>query len=133
MYTGTRHASLQAAAGPLTHVMGVVGGLEIDLGDYRRAPAHAPRIALDVGDVCWRDEPIRIEARPGREGVRLRAQVRTARAGRLVARTTLRPDTDGGHAVELAPLGPGSYRVIVSGGRALEPTEDVFVVVSQRS
>ena len=133
MYTGTRHASLQAAAGPLTHVMGVVGGLEIDIGDYRRAPAHALRIALDVGDVFWRDEPIRIEARPGREGVRLRAQVRTAREGRLVARTTLRREADGCHAVELAPLPPGSYRVIVSGGRAIEPVEDVFVVVSRRS
>jgi hypothetical protein len=130
MYTGTRHASLQAAAGPLAHVMGVVGGLEIDLGAYRRAPAQAPRVALDVGDVFWRDEPIRIEARPESEGVRLRAQVRTAREGRLVARTTLRRDADGGHAVELAPLPPGSYRVIVSGGRALEPVEDVFVVAN---
>ncbi len=45
---------------------------------------------------------------------------------------TLRRDPDGAHSAELASLPPGSYRVTVSGGRALEPVEDVLVVVRER-
>ena len=132
MYAGTRHASLQAAAAPLNHVIGLIGGFEVDLEAYRRAPADVPHIALDVGDVFWRDEPIRVWARVEGEHVRLAARVRPARGGSPLARATLRRDPDGAHTAELAPLPPGSYRVTVTGGRTVEPAEDVFVVVRER-
>ena len=129
MYAGTRHASLQGAAAPLTHVIGLLTGLDIDLDAYRMAAPTLGHIALEAGDVYWRNEPIVIRARTAREGARLRAQVRPARGGPPVARTALRRGPDGAFAAELAPLRSGSYRLTVTGGPTLEPAEDVFVVV----
>ena len=129
MYAGTRHASLQGAAAPLTHVIGLLTGLDIDLDAYRVAAPTLGHIALEAGDVYWRNEPIVIRARTAREGARLSAQVRPARGGPPVARTALRRGPDGAFAAELAPLRSGSYRLTVTGGPTLEPAEDVFVVV----
>ncbi len=129
MYVGTRHASLQSAAATLTHVVGLLGGFEIDLEAYRRAQWDLRRVALEVGDVFWRDEPVPIRARVGVDDVRLVARVRPASGGSPVARTTLRRGLDGAYTAELAPLPPGSYRVTVTGGHVVEPTEDVFVVM----
>jgi hypothetical protein len=132
MYAGTRHASLQNAGATLTHLVGLLGGFEIDLDAYRRAQRVLGRVDLEVGDVFWRDEPVSLRARVEDEPVCLTARVRPASGGSPVARATLRPDPDGTHAAELAPLPSGSYRVTVTGGRAVEPAEDVFVVVRQR-
>ena len=141
MYAGTRHASLQSAAATLTHVVGLLGGFEIDVDAYRRARDGVARVSLDVGDVYWRDEPISLRARAEGPHLRLVARVRPAsggssvrraRGGSRVARVTLRRDAGGVHAAELAPLPPGSYRVTVTGGRTVEPAEDVFVVLRDR-
>jgi hypothetical protein len=128
MYAGTRHASLQSAGATLTHLVGVLAGLEIDLDSYRARPSRLGQIALDVGDLSWADEPVRLRARAPRPSMRLQAQVRAASGGPPVARATLRRGPDGVHAAALDPLPPGSYRATVTGGRALEPAEDVFVV-----
>jgi pimeloyl-ACP methyl ester carboxylesterase len=131
MYAGIRHASLQSAEAPLTHVVGLLGGLDIDLDAYRVARGRLARVALDVGDLYWRDEPVEIRARADREDVRLTARVRPARGGPVLARTTLRRALDGAHAAELAPLPPGSYRVTLTAGPTVEPAEDVFVIASR--
>jgi pimeloyl-ACP methyl ester carboxylesterase len=129
MYAGTRHASLQSAAATLTHVVGLLGGFEIDLDAYRHAQESLTRVALEVGDVFWRDEPVAICARVEGEPVRLTARVCRASGGPPVARAPLRQDPDGTHTAELPSLPPGSYRVTVTGGRSVEPAEDVFVVL----
>jgi len=129
MYAGTRHASLQGAAATLTHVMGLLTGLDIDLDAYRVAAPTLGHIALEAGDVYWRNEPIEIRARTDREGVRLTARVRLARGGPVVARASLRRGPDGAQTAELAPLPPGSYRLTVTGGPTLDPAEEVFVVL----
>jgi hypothetical protein len=140
MYAGTRHASLQSATATLTHVVGLLGGFDIDLDAYRRAQRDVGQVALEVGDVFWRDEPISLRARVDLHDVRLVARVRPARreassrgsSGSQIARATLRRGPDGAHAAELGPLPPGSYRVTVAGGRSVEPAEDVFVVLRER-
>jgi hypothetical protein len=131
MYAGTRHASLQTAAATLTHLVGLLAGLDIDLGSYRVAPPALEPIDLEVGDAFWSDEPIRVRARVSRSRARLLARVRASRGGAPVARVTLRRARDGGYAAEVGPLRPGSYRVTVTGGRSLEPAEDVFVVAGR--
>jgi pimeloyl-ACP methyl ester carboxylesterase len=132
MYAGTRHASLQSAAAVLTHVVGLLGGFDIDLDAYRRAQQGMGHVSLEVGDVFWRDEPISIGARAEDDGTRLVARVRRSRGGRPVATASLRPGPDGAHLAELGPLPPGSYRVTVTGERAVEPVADVFVVARER-
>ena len=131
MYAGTRHASLQGASATLTHVVGLLAGVDIDLDEYRRARRDLGRVAIEVGDVFWRDEPVQIRARIQEAPPRLTVRVRPARGGPSVARATLRRDPDGVHTAELGPLAPGSYRVTVTGGSSVEPAEDVFVVASK--
>jgi pimeloyl-ACP methyl ester carboxylesterase len=132
MYAGTRHASLQNAPVTLTHVVSLLGGFDIDLDAYRRARRDVGYVALEVDDVFWRDEPIVIRSRVEDERTRLVARARRAKGGRSVATATLRRAPDGEHAAEIGPLPPGSYRVTVSGGRGIEPAEDVFVVMRER-
>ena len=129
MFAGTCHAALQAATATLTHVVALLGGLDIDLDAYRAPRPDLARISLDVGDLLWSDEPLRVRARPSRENARLRAQVRLAKGGPPVARVSLRRGADGWATAEIAPLPPASYRVTVTGGPSVEPTEDVLIVV----
>jgi pimeloyl-ACP methyl ester carboxylesterase len=145
MYAGTCHAALQSAEATLTHLVGLLGSLGIDLDAYRLgriarggpAPRAASRvvaaaIALEAGDVYWRGEPVGVRARASRRRVRLRASVRPAAGGTVVARASLRPGRDGWQAAELGPLPPGSWRVTVTGGPSVEPAEDVIVVAGPR-
>ncbi|MCG6928503.1 MAG: hypothetical protein LJF30_24745 [Acidobacteria bacterium] len=131
MYVGTRHASLQSAVAALTHVVGLLAGLDIDLDAYRVARRRLTCVSLDVEDILWRDEPVVIRARVEPAPPRLIARIRPARGGPPVTRPTLQRDPDGGYAAELRPLPPGSYRVTVTGGPTVEPAEDVFVVASR--
>ena len=131
MYAGTRHASLQSAGATLTHLVGLLAGLDIDLGPYRTAPRGLGQVALEIDDVFWSDEPIRLRARARQSRGRLRARLRAARGGAPVARATLRRGRDDWHSVEVGPLRPGCYRVTVTAGSSVEPAEDVFVVVSR--
>jgi len=132
LFVGTKHASLQSAGSALTHVVGLLGGFAIDLDEYRLARATLARVALDVSDLLWRDEPVAIRARTERERARLSARVRSTAGGAVVARLGLRHTADGDHVGEIPPLPAGSYRVTVGGGRAVEPAEDVFVVAAAR-
>ncbi len=128
MYVGTRHASLQSAVAALTHVVGLLAGLDIDLDAYRVARRELRRVALEVPDMLWADETVSIRARVEPAPARLSARIRPARGGPPLTRPTLQRDPDGGYAAELRPLPPGSYRVTVTGGPTVEPAEDVFVV-----
>jgi hypothetical protein len=132
MYAGTRHASLQTAAATLTHLVGLLAGLDIDLGSYRVAPPTLEPIDLQVEDALWSDEPVRLRARVSPSRARLNARVRASRGGAPLARVTLRRGRDGVYTAEVGPLRPGSYRVTVTGGRSLQPAEDVFVVMRDR-
>lgn len=143
MYTGTRHAALQGADATLIHLVGLLSAQSLDLGAYRRSRAARVRpraasqvlpaaIALEAGDLYWRGEPVSVRARPSAEGVRLRASVRPAAGGGVVARASLRTGPDGWQAAELGPLPAGSWRVRVTGGPSAEPVEDVVVVAATR-
>jgi len=139
LFVGTRHASLQSSGVALTHLVGLLGDYGVDLGAFRRARSALVRLGLDAGDVYWRDEPVVVRTRISpdtsrrrAEGMRLGVRVRLASGGRVVARATLRPSEHGDHVATIPPLRPGSYRVTVSGGRGVEPVEDVFVVARER-
>ena len=142
MYAGTRHAALQSAEATLTHLVGLLSALSLDLDAYRRGRAARYRrrpashlraaIGFEAGDLYWRGEPVTVRARPSGESERLRVSVRPATGGRVVARAWLGRGPDGWHRAELAPLPAGSWRLTVAGGPSVEPAEDVIVVAGTR-
>jgi hypothetical protein len=139
MYAATRHAALQSVDETLTHLVGLLGSLALDLDAYRvgapRKPARRQSplraaVALEAGDLYFRGEPIRVRARPSAEGARLLVTVRPAAGGETVARARLRPAPDGWHHAQIAPLPAGSWRLVVAGGAETEPVQDVVVVAA---
>jgi hypothetical protein len=127
MFAGTRHSSLQAAEATLTHLVGLLADLRLDLGAFR-GPAPGTPLGLVVDDLCWSDEPVLVRARAAQGRARLVASARATVGGAVRRRASLRPDADGWHRAELRPLPPGSYRVSVSGVKGADPVEDVLVV-----
>jgi len=102
----------------------------------RLAARDARRLVGARTDPAHRDAT-RLAGRDGmrlgdRDGVRLVARVQPALGGPPVARVSLHRDASGDQHAEIPPLPPGSYRIRLTGGRSVEPAEDVFVVVRDR-
>lgn len=126
MFAATRHASLQNADAVLTHLVGVVLDLYLNLGEVR-APAPPPplRIGLELEDVYAPDEPITLRALPTLD-VELEAVI-TDLDDRPVARATLSAGTEE-LVHEFPPLPGGAYRIHVSGPSDEGRASDVFAV-----
>jgi pimeloyl-ACP methyl ester carboxylesterase len=142
MFAATKHGSLQNADATLEHVCGVLSGLRLDLGDFRdlthRPAAGGPkphgvnRIALEVEDLYWSGEPVRIRARTDDPSIALNAAVSESSTAEVVAHLELVQQSDGSRSIEFTPPRQGSYRVQVTGAAGVEPAEDSFAVSSAR-
>jgi pimeloyl-ACP methyl ester carboxylesterase len=128
MFAATRHASLQNADAVLTQLDGLINSLYFDLGGFRKPSLSPVKVAIEVEDLFWRGEPIRVRARPEREDVQLIATLMHTDRGEAVGTMRLHDDVDGWQVAEFAPPGEGSYRVEVSGGADVEPAADAFAV-----
>jgi hypothetical protein len=128
MFAATQHASLQNADAVLTHLDGLINSLYFDLGGFRKPRLSPVKLALEVEDLFWRDEPVTVRARPEREEVQLVATLMHTDSGGSVDRIRMRSDGDGWQVAEFAPPPEGSYRVEVSGGAEVEPASDAFAV-----
>ncbi len=136
MFAATKHAALQNADAVGVHLEGVLGGLRLDLGRFRKAKPKAKReekakVSLAVEDVYWSGETVQVRARCEREDAQLTATVSTARGGRI-AGVEMVDGGDGWRIAEFTPPAAGTYRVEVS-GRAVEPAGDAFAVADVRS
>jgi hypothetical protein len=134
MFAAQRHASLQNDDPVLTQLAGVLSGVDLDLTVFR-APS-ALGLGLEIEDVYEVGEPVTIRARPEQEpDDALLAVVEDAALppdhdqSVEAARVSLERAEEGWHHAELAPLPPGTYRVTVFGGGAVEPVPDVFGVL----
>jgi pimeloyl-ACP methyl ester carboxylesterase len=130
MYAGTAHGALQNADAVLTHLIGVLTGFSLGLGDFRRAAAPAVRMGLRLQDVYWPDEPVSAGVRADRAGLALRGVITETARGREVRQAAL-TSTEGWARFEVAPLPPGTYRLGVTGPAGVEPAEDVFAVLER--
>lgn len=132
MFAATQHGSLQNADAVLTQLRELVNSFYFDLGGFRKPeppPGPEPtRVALEVEDLFWGNEPVRIRARPSREGAALRATVRGKGGAGPVTRVELTAGAAGWLEAELAPLPEGAYRVRVESEGRVEPAEDSFAV-----
>jgi Lecithin:cholesterol acyltransferase len=136
MFVGTKHGSLQNADAVLLQLRGALNSLYLDLGAFLATPAYPTRVALDVADLAWENEPLKVRARPDTDdAISLSAVVRSGLSADPVCVTHLDPIGDGQYEAVLAGLPPGNYRVCIIGGDGvgLEQAEDSFAVISRRS
>jgi len=124
MYAGTQHGSLQNADPVIMHLTGMLSGMDIDLGAFRKAKAH---VALEVEDVYFAGEPVAVRARPTKDGVVLNATLTRSADGQPLATTDMTSAGGDWVGAEFAPPAAGAYRVTVS-GTEVETAEDSLVV-----
>jgi pimeloyl-ACP methyl ester carboxylesterase len=128
MFAATQHASLQNADAVLVHLDGLINSLYFDLGGFRKPGLSPVKLAIEVEDLFWRGEPVRVRARPEREDVALVATLMHTDSGEAVGTMRLEDDVDVWKVAEFAPPRAGSYRVEVSGGSDVEPAADALAV-----
>lgn len=124
MFAGTQHGSLQNADAVIAHLTGLLSGLDLDLGSFKKPKAQ---IALEVEDVYLAGEPIAVRARPSKDEVQLSATLCRSGAHQPVASVALRPIDGDWLGAEFAPPDAGAYRVTVAGDDA-ESAEDSLLV-----
>jgi hypothetical protein len=123
MYAGTQHGSLQNADSVITHLTGLLTGMRIDLGAFKKDA----NVALEVEDVFFTDEPIAVRARPGKAGAALEAQLWRSGEAAPLATAVMKDAGAEWLTAAFGPPGTGAYRVTV-GGTGVETAQDSFVV-----
>ena len=129
MYAGTQHGSLQNSDAVITHLTGLLSGLDLDLGTFKKPKAQ---IALEVEDVYFLGEPIALRARPTQTEVHLSAKLWRSGVQQPVASVELRPVDGDWLGAQFAAPDVGAYRVTV-GGADVETAEDSLVVAGARA
>ncbi|MBI2509152.1 MAG: hypothetical protein HYV99_04020 [Betaproteobacteria bacterium] len=134
-YVATCHASLQNATEALHHVCEAITSLDLDLTApvYRVSPSALIKVALDIEDAYWDDEPvsIRVLTEPSPSPA-LHAVVTENQNGTEIARVNYPAGREGWISAELAPLRPGVYRCAIEGFTGVSPVADVFTVFNHR-
>lgn len=126
VYVGTKHGSIQNADPVLQHVMGVLSGFDIPLGDFRRAPIS---VKLESPDILMSGERLAARATPARDCARLMLSVWSAADAGAVWSVEMRRERDGAFAGQTPPLTAGAYRVKIDGA-GIESAEDSFAVLA---
>jgi pimeloyl-ACP methyl ester carboxylesterase len=124
MYAGTKHGSLQNADAVITHLTGMLSGMGLDLGAFKKPKAQ---VALEVEDVYLANEPVAVRARPSKDGVELSATLWRSGEDQPVATADMTPARGDWLGAEFTPPAVGAYRVRV-GGTDVEAAEDSLVV-----
>lgn len=134
-YVATCHASLQNSESVLHHICEAIANLDLDLAaaEYRAAPSSPIKVALNLEDAYWDDEPIavRVLTEPTPSPA-LHAVVVEAWSGAELARVSFPAGREGWSTAELSPLRPGMYRCTVEGFIGVTPIADVFTVFDHR-
>ncbi|HEY6926956.1 MAG TPA: hypothetical protein VI653_25945 [Steroidobacteraceae bacterium] len=124
MYAGTQHGSLQNADPVITHLTGVLSGMQVDLGAFKKPKVQ---VALEVEDVYVAGELVEVRALPGKDGVQLIATWWHNGGSQPLGTTEMKRTASDWYSTEIVPPGTGAYRVTITGAD-VETAEDVFVV-----
>ena len=134
MFAGTQHGSLQNADAVLIHLRGLINRFYFDLGEFRWGEkgegvvAARVRVALDVPDLLFADEPLPVRVRPKQPGVGLRVVVRSS-GDSIVHEASLWSSADDWMTVDVPPLLEGAYTVCVTDTDGhVEPVESAVAV-----
>jgi pimeloyl-ACP methyl ester carboxylesterase len=123
-YAATQHGSLQNADAVLVNLTGVLSGLDLDLGSFKKPKIT---VGLEVEDLYFVNEPVSVRARPSKE-IGLRATLCRSRESTPIATVAMTPLEDDWYGADFVPPSAGAYRVSVSGDD-VEEAEDAFAVV----
>jgi len=124
MYAGTQHGSLQNADPVIMHLNGVLSGMDLDLGAFKKPKAQ---VALEVEDVYLAGEPVAVRARASKEDVKLRATLWRSGESQPAASAEMQASAGDWLGTEFPSPSAGAYRVSVS-GVDVETAEDSLVV-----
>ncbi|KVH72214.1 hypothetical protein WJ41_13865 [Burkholderia ubonensis] len=127
MFAATKHGSLQNAEAVLDHVTGVLSGMGIDLGGFRKPKVQ---VALEVDDAFEPGQPVLVRARPVQPSVALDVMLEHV-SGAEVARVKPTAAADGWLCAEFTPPAAGAYRVSVTGAE-VETAQDACVVLQEK-
>lgn len=120
MYAATKHGSLQNAEAVITNMAGILSGLDLDLGSFRKPRTH---VAIEIDDVYLWGQAVVLRARPTREATLKAVFWRTGDATRS-AELAMVPTRDGWVEAEFVPAVSGGYHVAV-GGADVETAQDL--------
>jgi pimeloyl-ACP methyl ester carboxylesterase len=124
MYAATKHGSLQNADAVITNMVGILSGLDLDLGSFRKPRTH---VAIEIGDLHFSGQPVVLRARPTRDAALKAVFWRSGDVARS-AELAMLPAGDDWLQAEFSPAAPGAYHVAVSGAD-VETAQDSFVVL----
>jgi pimeloyl-ACP methyl ester carboxylesterase len=122
-YAATKHGSLQNADAVIQHLTGLLSGMNLDLGGFKKPKAQ---VSLELDDVYFADEPVTVRVRPLRGAASLAVSLWRTGERLPIETSAVHADEDWSSA-EFAPPGEGTYRVTVTGSE-VEPAEDSLVV-----
>ncbi|MGR3278065.1 lipase/acyltransferase domain-containing protein [Acaryochloris marina NIES-2412] len=123
MYAATQHGSLQNVEAVLAHLEGILRGLELDLGDFKKGYT----VSLTVEDLFFSGESVKVEANTVKADAELTAALwRTGKTEPVVV-LPLTSGEGSSHQGRFKTLHSGSYRVQVS-GEGVETVSDSFTV-----
>lgn len=125
VYAATQHGSLQNADAVIQHISGLLSGLDLDLGSFKKPKS---RVSIEVADIFFADEPIVVRARPSSGDVSLKAMLSSTGDSRPPVVKPLQKAGSDWFEAEFPPPGAGAYRITVAGGD-VETAEDSFAVV----
>jgi pimeloyl-ACP methyl ester carboxylesterase len=124
MYAATKHGSLQNADAVITNMVGILSGLDLDLGSFRKPKTH---VAIEIGDLYLSGQPVVLRARPTRDAALKAVFWRTGDATKS-AELALVSAGANWHQAEFIPAAQGGYHVAVSGAD-VETAQDAFAVL----
>jgi Lecithin:cholesterol acyltransferase len=124
IYAATKHGSLQNADAVITNLIGILSGLSLDLGSFKKAKTT---VAIEMGDLYFAGEPVALSAKPT-SGASLKAIFWRSGEAKMLAELPLVSAGDGWHRAEFVPPAPGAYHVAVSGAD-VETAQDSFAVL----
>jgi hypothetical protein len=125
MFAATQHGSLQNAEAVLDHLGGVLTGLDLNLGAFKKVRVQ---VALEIEDLFMNDETIAVRARPTAKA-ELTATLWRGREAKPIANAVMQSAADGWSHAKFPPMAGGTYRVTVDGDN-VEPAEDAFAVLA---
>lgn len=122
-YAATQHGSLQNADAVLVNLTGVLSGLDLDLGVFKKTIT----VALEVEDLYVVGERVSVRARPSKE-IGLLATFWHSGESAPVASIAMTPVKDDWYGADFSPPRAGAYRVSVNGDD-VEEAQDAFAVI----
>jgi hypothetical protein len=141
VYASTKHGSLQNDDAVITNLIGILSGLDLDLGAFRKGPTEPKnvgplrqparvQVTIEVEDISYAGEPVVVRARPNGDSSLKLAMWRSGE-DQPAAILEMTPATGNWQHAEFTPPCSGAYRAVVTGENA-ETAQDSFAVVDAK-